>query len=77
MVPKRDDVLPTRLNHPPRVRELLVSPSARLGHSSSPRGPDAALEEGLPARAGAHPDLERSLRGQCGRAPAATCTTAA
>lgn len=74
MIPKRDYVLPTRLNHPPRVQQLFVSPSAHLGHGSSPRGPAGALEEGLPARAGAHPNLERSFRGQCARAAAGTGT---
>jgi len=64
MTPKRDDVLPTRFDDPPRVRQLLMTLSSRPGHSGTSAVP---AEKRLPARAGAHADLERALRGQRGR----------
>src|SRR6266851_5993206 len=80
MVPKRDDVLPTRLDHPSRIQQLLVAPSARLGRQSRSARPAPALEQRLPARARANTDLERALRRQRRRAAthaASTSTTVA
>ena len=69
MIPKRDDVLPTRFDDPPCVRQLLMTLPSRPGHSGTSAVP---TEKGLPARARTHADLERALRGQRGRRGGAT-----
>jgi len=63
VIPKRDDILSTRLNHAPRILQLLISPRVRLGHGHASTG-TTALEERLPPRARAHRHLKRALRRQ-------------
>ena len=83
MVPKRDNVLATRLDHTPRILHLRIFLVPRLGHGTIVA--TRALEERLPARTRAHAHLERAIRRQrrrgggsrAGGAAAAAATHAA
>lgn len=46
MIPKRDDILPTRFDDPPRVRQLLMALPIRPGHRGTSGAP---TEKRLPA----------------------------
>ena len=66
MIPKRDDVFSARLDYAPRVPQILVPLTARLGQ----RPGVAPAEERLPPRARAHAHLKSALTRQRSRARA-------